>query len=59
MKVIFRDTLRVDPRVRPSALQLLSYPVLKEGEFSLSLSLTKATILSIAIIFLKDRFLNP
>ena len=32
VKDIFRDTLCVDPRSRPSALQLLAYPALRNGE---------------------------
>ena len=32
---IFYDTLREDPRSRPSALQLLGYPALVNGEKSL------------------------
>ena len=29
---IFHDTLRKDPRTRPSALQLLGYPALVDGK---------------------------
>ena len=32
VKDIFRHTLCVDPRSRPSALQLLAYPALRNGE---------------------------